>query len=954
MSDMVKKTDLTRWNRAGLKRFRYVDGNAITYLEALRLAMRLAFSDADGNIRWQELDAAMPLPAAETAAERQARWLAQYRAERRDYGWEILRAYARAAHVLTEHLDTYANESYLPTATQWDNVRRLVEMIDYHPAPPASAAAPVALLAKAGKTGPVAAGFAFKNKPQDGSKPVVFETLEDLAVDDRMNELRPRDWDRSQASFTYDPGTDNVTFPLSAPLEGIAAGTLGVLLIENEGAPSAGVAVSVTAVQDDQLTLADEEGSALLAAGVLRHQIRLLLKPGYKSSPRPTGPQIAILNDDHGLSGNEVVTWYAGSWHAARVLQVAGNRVRLSKTAPAAGTSLYLAAFSDARVLVVEGSSENVVILPLSGSSQRKSGALFNDNAQLDHIGTFSSRPAGGHGADLYDYVSGNTYTRVYYVPSADAIATVENSNPQDITIDGDPGNLAGGDWLAIAGTGGLRAAAIAVLTEGEKSYQLELAPPVPAIETLYGDFEIDIRPQDFDVNTEPVFLTDSSQRSDTHSILPLQVEEMPALLAIGRKLILAGKDAALQVTVKEVFADSRQIKVAPAIPGSELAAPGTTEVYTRYHTRIYGNVAAAGHGETQNDKILGAGDATRSSQQFEFDVTDVSFVVDAGFASGVRAAVEIMADSRTWQQVPTLNDSAPEDPHYVVRMQADGTLTIVFGDGRRGRRLPSGTNNVRIKYRSGSGLSGNLAPYSLVKEVKPHPLIDGLLQPMAATGGNDMESADSMRANAPASVLTIERAVSLADFTHLAATNSSVWQARAFRLPPGPGRADRIEVAIVPAGGGSLGTLAETLKDFLTVHALPGVQVSITAYQSIILDLSLSLSIKEDEFDPDLVTEDVRQAVRQAFALQKAGLGEPLFLSQVVKIVESVVGVENCRCAINPDGFRDASGAAAEPRHVAYGPDGAVKRVSTQARQVIYLDEDLSNVAITTQSFSL
>ena len=63
MSDMVKKTDLTRWNRAGLKRFRYVDGNAITYLEALRLAMRLAFSDADGNIRWQELDAAMPLPA---------------------------------------------------------------------------------------------------------------------------------------------------------------------------------------------------------------------------------------------------------------------------------------------------------------------------------------------------------------------------------------------------------------------------------------------------------------------------------------------------------------------------------------------------------------------------------------------------------------------------------------------------------------------------------------------------------------------------------------------------------------------------------------------------------------------------------------------------------------------------------------------------------------------------
>ena len=71
MSNLIKKTDLTRWNRSGLKRFRYVDGNAITYLEALRLAMRRAFSDAAGNNQWQELETAIPVPAAETAAERQ-------------------------------------------------------------------------------------------------------------------------------------------------------------------------------------------------------------------------------------------------------------------------------------------------------------------------------------------------------------------------------------------------------------------------------------------------------------------------------------------------------------------------------------------------------------------------------------------------------------------------------------------------------------------------------------------------------------------------------------------------------------------------------------------------------------------------------------------------------------------------------------------------------------------
>jgi len=127
---MSTGTDLTRWNRAGLSRFRYVDGNAVTFLELLRAELASRFPG------WQEVKA---LPSTETEGERQERMLEQYHAPRRDWAWEIARVLARASHVLTEHLDVYANEGFLGTATQWDSVRRLVEMIDYHPAPPASA-----------------------------------------------------------------------------------------------------------------------------------------------------------------------------------------------------------------------------------------------------------------------------------------------------------------------------------------------------------------------------------------------------------------------------------------------------------------------------------------------------------------------------------------------------------------------------------------------------------------------------------------------------------------------------------------------------------------------------------------------------------------------------------------------------------------------------------------------
>jgi hypothetical protein len=953
MTSLINKDDLTRWNRAGLRRFRYVDGNAITYLEALRLAMREAFTQGGKN-QWRALDTAIPEGVNESARERQSRWRAQYADQRRDYGWEILRTYARASHVLTEHLDAYANETFLSTATQWDNLRRLVEMLDYHPAPPASAQTPIALLAKEGKSGLVEAGFAFQNKPEDGSAPVVFETLDDLDIDAALNQIKAEDWDQSQAPFEYANGTNTAHFPLSAPVEGVSVGTLGVLLAE-VGNHWVGVAVSVTSVSDDALDLRGEAKPTGFPATVKRHQVRLLLKPALKQSPQLSGSNVVTLPDDHGLSIDAVVAWQEGqTWVAARVEAVEANRAKLSRTAPDKDTKLCLAAYSDAQDLTVETKSVRYMILPLP--AYRELGAVFD--SQLNTIGSAKLKCDPDSKEPLYSFLDDKTFSRAYYVPkpgeSDPPPPIVEASEPQGITLDGDAGELATGDWVIAQCNGKHQAASITALIEWEDSYELKLLPSLDQIDMLFGDFEIDIRPQDYNVNEKPIFETDLASRSDNHSILPLDLANVPALLDVGRTLIIAGKHDAMEVIVKEVKTNPNRIKVEPAIPGSELTADGTTQNYTRDHTIIYGNVMHAGHGETQKQSILGTGDATQTHQTFNADAQEVSFVVDGNFPPGVRAAIEITVDSRTWKQVATLNDSEPEDPHYTARIKEDGTLSIQFGDGFRGRRLPSGNNNVRMVHRKGAGLAGNLAPYSLQKAVKPHALVDAILQPLASTGGNDMETVESMRDNAPASVLTLERAVSLADFTHLAATNSSVWQARAFRRQPGVGRVERIEVAVVPAGGGSLGPLGDSLQAFLTAHALPGVKVTVIPYQSVILDLKLTLRIKEEEYDPDLVAKAVNQAVLAAFSLKNAKLGKPLYRSDVFVVVEGIEGVVNCHCEINPNGFRDATGAAITPKQVARGADGIIRRVSVAETQVIYMDQALSVLEIVTQAFSL
>ncbi|WP_218188452.1 baseplate J/gp47 family protein, partial [Desulfosarcina cetonica] len=180
--------------------------------------------------------------------------------------------------------------------------------------------------------------------------------------------------------------------------------------------------------------------------------------------------------------------------------------------------------------------------------------------------------------------------------------------------------------------------------------------------------------------------------------------------------------------------------------------------------------------------------------------------------------------------------------------------------------------------------------------------LVDTMRQPMAATGGNDMETVASLRENAPATLLTLERAVSLTDFAFLAMSQSSVWQAKAFSRPTGLGRNQKIEVVVVPAGGGELGTLGDTLTRFLLAHAIPGIEVAVLPYEEVTFSLEVLLTVDAEQFIPETVVQAVDDALQAAFSLQRRGLGQDLFLSEVYAVVEAVEGVRHSVAVVNGD----------------------------------------------------
>jgi len=929
--------DLTRWNRAGLKRLQYVDGNAAVYYERLRGALRSKFGGAwPGN----------PPPPHESDERRRERLEAQYAGARGDWGEELARTLARACHVLTGYLDAYANESALRTATQWDNVRRLVEMLGYHPAPPASASTPLFLLAKEGRRGRLDAGFAVKHSPPRGGAPVVFETLADLEVDHALNALRLAGY-----GVSPEPLTGSV-LELEERVPGLKIGEPVVL--ERDGFTMGRLIAGIQDLEERTRLTFDAELTAEM--GFRRGETRVHLKPTDRLEPlgpaqtdataQMIGDTLVLAEAPRTLGGGEVV-YIADGVHAyyRRVVDVDAMRVRLDR---ALGGALRLdqAWLSHARA---------VSVTHVNSRSVRDGTRLFAFKTAGDLSASVPSRL-------IADVIAGTSHhLREFHVVSAKyqppmpadpesgcTTFTVEDpsgvlDNPQEVYLpavtrewkvdsflfDSEGGLLprtlvttlpkaaSPGDFVVVASGARLAWASLDAVAPDHDAGSAQLGVQrwytrasgrfYLAQTRVYSRFGKTVRPF-------------GAQRNDTTvSGARLALQSRPSLLVAGRRLWIerpvqdgwAGREA----LVAEV--DGEGIVVEPPLGAGEGFAVGDTV--------IRGNVVAAGHGERQNERILGSGNAASLNQSFVLDVAGISFVADPTLPAGVRADLAVLIEGRRWTEAATLDDSGPGDAHYVVRMTEEGHVRVAFGDGTRGRRLPTGSNNVRVRYRLGSGLGGNLPPGSLEKPARPSPLIDKVHQRAGSRGGGDMEGVASLKRNAPASLLTLERAVSADDYAHLAAAHAAVWRARAFALPSALAR-PRIEVVVVPAGGVPLDErLAASLRDFLAAHSLPGVQPVVTQFGRVWMVLKVTLRVVAAQFDPDAVKEQVIARLAEAFALERREIGAPLYLSEVYAVVEAIAGVRNSSSTL--DWERDSG----------RGPGG--QRIEAAAREVVFLD---------------
>jgi uncharacterized phage protein gp47/JayE len=330
----------------------------------------------------------------------------------------------------------------------------------------------------------------------------------------------------------------------------------------------------------------------------------------------------------------------------------------------------------------------------------------------------------------------------------------------------------------------------------------------------------------------------------------------------------------------------------------------------------LYGNVALASHGEKVTDEVLGNGNASAAFQKFELQKNPLTYIPSAK-PGGTESTLQVKVNGVRWTEVPSLFGRGPADLVYTTRIADDGTVTVGFGDGRSGARLPSGRGNVVADYRQGAGLEGRVAAGSLRTPLDLPIGLKSVTNPSGATGGADPESIEQARENAPTTVLTFGRAVSLRDFEDLVRSSGEVAKALATWVWNREARAVHLTIAAQEGQRFAPGDLAR-IHASLDTQRDPNHALFLDNYVPVPVAVKATVRVKP-AYIANKVAEAAKSALLNALSFDALRFGQPLALSVIYAVLQQVEGVDSVDIDTfhfkdRSAGFLAARGATADP----------------------------------------
>ncbi|CAG9244910.1 Baseplate_J domain-containing protein [Paraburkholderia unamae] len=252
--------------------------------------------------------------------------------------------------------------------------------------------------------------------------------------------------------------------------------------------------------------------------------------------------------------------------------------------------------------------------------------------------------------------------------------------------------------------------------------------------------------------------------------------------------------------------------------------------------------------------------------------------------------------DARRWSAVPDLLESPAEAAAFVPEIEADGSVHLRFGDGQYGA-APAPGLQFTASYRVGNGSAGNVGRDSIVHMIWNPQFITIVRNPLAAAGGVDAESMETIRQYAPFSFQTQARCVTEDDYGAQASTFPGISEARGTLRWTGSWYSAFVSIepdtTLTPQ-------LAADTRRRLDLLRMLGVDVAAEAARIVGLAIVLRICVAPDHFRGDVYSALLRRFITGDQCDGQPGLlnaanfvfGQTIYASPLVAAAQAVDGV--------------------------------------------------------------
>jgi hypothetical protein len=263
------------------------------------------------------------------------------------------------------------------------------------------------------------------------------------------------------------------------------------------------------------------------------------------------------------------------------------------------------------------------------------------------------------------------------------------------------------------------------------------------------------------------------------------------------------------------------------------------------------------------------------------------------------------------WTKVSHIMDYGPSDTVFEVNVSSTNQINVVFGDGISGE-IPPPEATIKAQYLAGGGLIGNvesdtLTTWGKINETDENSIAIrniAVTNQLAATGGGDPESNDSIRYNAPRALRTLNRAVTLRDFEDLSLSVERVAKAHAVATNRGS-----VTVFIAPFDDGTdekpgytgseLNTTWEYIKsgveDFLSDKRQIGTNVTVSPPIYTYLETSISFT-PLPQYSSSVVQNNIKKMIVNEFGYENMQFNDAITPEELEFKLRQVEGVQNAK----------------------------------------------------------